>query len=92
MGGCLNKPALSDAQHVEAAKFPHVASGVPSTGHDGAKQGSEQQHAHLSDVPASSPSASGLLPPVLEVWSATDVLTWAAGLGLGPAAAGALQV
>jgi hypothetical protein len=92
MGGCLSKPALSDAQHVEAAKSPHVASEVPSTGHDGAKQGSEQQQVHLPDVPASSLSASGLLPPVLEAWSASDVLTWASGLGLGPAAAGALQV
>lgn len=95
MGGCFSKPARPHAQtegpaqqqslNVPSVTAPSTAPAAEPT------QGKDQDIQQLSAQQAST-ATSAQLPTVLEAWSPADVLTWAAGLGLGPTAAGALQV
>lgn len=88
MGGCFSKPARSLD---ETAQVPAVSGPVPSAGAEKPKQDAVQQTPQPASLPSSA-SVSAQLPPVVEGWTSADVLTWAAGLGLGPQAAGVLQV
>lgn len=95
MGGCFSKPARPHAKTEGPAQqqSPNVPSVTATSTAPAAEptQGKDQDIQQLSAQQAS-PATSAQLPTVLEAWSPADVLTWAAGLGLGPTAAGALQV
>jgi hypothetical protein len=98
MGGCFSKPARVAADHAgaAAAKQPQsVQQEQPAPVPLPAQDARQQQQQQQTQKPASQPSSASVsaqLPPVLEGWTPGDVLTWAAGLGLGPQAAAALQV
>jgi hypothetical protein len=90
MGACFSKPARSDADEADKATSS-VPVPVSGTVPEQPKQDAVQHFQQLDSLPSSA-SVSAKLPPVLEGWTQTDVLTWAAGLGLGPRATAALQV
>jgi hypothetical protein len=88
MGACFSKPARPDEADKATSSVPVSVSGtVPEQ----PKQDAVQHFQQLDSLPSSA-SVSAKLPPVLEGWTQTDVQSWAAGLGLGPTAAAALQV